>query len=250
MLNKKFKDLQESNRKIKNCVYCAYNIVNHKVYIGYTETSLERRISSHKHKSKCSNKAYFHLSLYKHGVDNFKWFVLFQGSTLEELQNKEIYFINLYKSNNRKFGYNLSTGGERCYLNEEVKRKIGEKAKARNISGINNPFFGKKHTEETKKKLSEIRKGKVWNPGYKHSKEVKIKLSNIRKELLKNPEVIEKMRLAQKGKPIICLETNIKYKSIAEASRLMNIPVSGIKNQINGRSKTTMGYKFEFIKND
>ena len=46
------------------------------------------------------------------------------------------------------------------------------KKKSEGASGVNNPFFGKRHTEETRKTLSEKRKGKKWwyNPDSGESK--------------------------------------------------------------------------------
>lgn len=58
---------------------------------------------------------------------------------------------------------------------EEYKKKI---------SGPNNPFYGKKHTEEVKQKMSESRKGKIpWNKGKKglqHNSEEQKRLNSIR----------------------------------------------------------------------
>ena len=62
--------------------------------------------------------------------------------------------------------------------------------------GINNPFYGKKHSEETKNRIRYLHKDKGTfkgsrNPmfGKKHNKEVKLKMSKIRKEFLtKYPE--------------------------------------------------------------
>src|ERR1041384_4902805 len=56
------------------------------------------------------------------------------------------------------------------------------KANRQNYFGDKNPFFGKHHSEKTKKRWSEIRKGKnmgVNNPmfGKHHSKETLIKIS-------------------------------------------------------------------------
>ena len=56
---------------------------------------------------------------------------------------------------------------------EETKRIIGEKARERCKSGLN-PMLGKKHTEESKRKMSENKKGK--RVGYDNpiSKRVKV----------------------------------------------------------------------------
>src|SRR5208282_701384 len=42
-------------------------------------------------------------------------------------------------------------------LTDEQRAKLSE-----NNAGENNPFFGKQHSEETRSKLSEIRRGKSW----------------------------------------------------------------------------------------
>lgn len=43
-------------------------------------------------------------------------------------------------------------------LSQETKDKIAKKAKARNMSGENNPNFGKKHSQEIKDKMSNVKK--------------------------------------------------------------------------------------------
>lgn len=55
-----------------------------------------------------------------------------------------------------------------------------EKMTKRNISGKNNPFFGKKHTQATKKKLSNHRKGKTYEELYNKNtvKDIKRKKRN------------------------------------------------------------------------
>ena len=63
-------------------------------------------------------------------------------------------------------------------LSEETKKKIAETKTPQN-KGDNNPMYGKKHTEDTKKRWSEIRKNVTpWNKGVKHSEETKQKLKD------------------------------------------------------------------------
>ena len=167
---------------------------------------------------------------------------------MEELKLKESYFIDLLQSNKREFGYNLTSGGEQSYFNEEVCKKISIKAKERNLSGKNNPFFGKTHSKEQKELWSSIRKGIVNNPNFKnHSEETKQYLSLITKKLCENPDYIEKISKSKKNnKPIQCIETDIIFHSIGDAARNLNINKGSIKNQLKGRSKTAGGLTFKF----
>ena len=57
---------------------------------------------------------------------------------------------------------------------EETKAILRDKATARDISGENNPFFGKKHTEESKEKNRQKQLGRIpWNKGKKMTEEQK-----------------------------------------------------------------------------
>ena len=61
-------------------------------------------------------------------------------------------------------------------------------------SGTNNPFYGRKHSEETKKKIGKVHKGK------KLSEETKKKLSEAHKGKKLSEETRNKMSKAQTGK--------------------------------------------------
>jgi len=69
-------------------------------------------------------------------------------------------------------------------------RTSSESAKIRGSQkGRNNPFYGRHHTHKTKKKLSEILKGKTpWNKGKFFSEESKEKMSLTRKVRFENGE--------------------------------------------------------------
>ena len=71
-------------------------------------------------------------------------------------------FIDLYNSSSDKNGYNICPKAGSCagrVSSEETRKKISLAT-----SGINNPFYGKKHTETAKKRMSDARKGEdAWN---------------------------------------------------------------------------------------
>jgi len=246
IINEIFSLSKDLDKKSKNIVYCALNTLNNKVYIGYTQQTLNDRKKSHiSHAKWEKDNTYFHNAINKYGKENFQWFVIFQGFFLEELKEKEKQFIKRFKSNDKQYGYNLTSGGEQCYFNESVKLKISKRAKERGIGGEKNPFYGKRHSLETRKRWSKIRRGRPCsNPGYTHSNEIKKILSEKAKIRNANPEFL--LRLKEKaGKPVICLNNNIKYLSLKDAAKELSINYSSLKSAFR-KNKSHKGYNFKY----
>lgn len=101
-------------------------------------------------------------------------------------------------------------------LTDEQKKKRSEKQK-----GKNHPFYGKHHTEETKKKMSELHRGK------KHTEESKKKMSESRKGE-KNP----------KAKKIICVTTGEIFDCIKHGGEKYNVHSSDISRCCTGKRKS------------
>ena len=59
---------------------------------------------------------------------------------------------------------------------------------------------GKKHSEETKRKLSEAKKGKTYHKGKKHSEETRIKMSESHKGHTHTEETRKKLSETMKGR--------------------------------------------------
>lgn len=117
---------------ITGLIYKATNIKSNKVYIGKCESTLQKRIDSHLSQAKRykSLKSYFHNTLIKN-PKNFIWEILEQDIiSLKILNEREIYWIAYYKSNNKKFGYNLTKGGDggSITLNHPNKKEIYKKS--------------------------------------------------------------------------------------------------------------------------
>jgi group I intron endonuclease len=127
-----------------------------KVYIGQTIRKLQDRINGHKCDALTNNAGgRFYYAIRKYGLDSFSWETIDTANDHEDLQQKEIYWIAFYKSNNADHGYNLTAGGDQPVVNKEVGKILGEKRK------------GKKHTTETLQKMKEA-KNKLWsNPDYR-----------------------------------------------------------------------------------
>ena len=82
-----------------------------KVYIGITCVNPSHRWNNGKgYQSQLFGKA-----VEKYGWQNIKHEILFDSLTKEEAEQKEIELIAEYKSNQREYGYNVSSGGENIH---------------------------------------------------------------------------------------------------------------------------------------
>lgn len=196
-------------------IYLHTNLTTNKIYIGYTGVGMTKRWKLHvrkaKHLVKKGGNRYFYNALVKHGPDDWTHEIIEDNiPTLDEAEIAEIKWIAHYDSNNRKIGYNSTKGGKvsRNHFNPEVIAKISATAtknenqpevKARKSAFMKewhktnpNPFLGKKHTEESKKIMSE--KSRKYNEehgnafaGKTHTKETKEKISRLFKERFAKP---------------------------------------------------------------
>ena len=95
-------------------IYKITNKINGKCYIGQS-IHIERRWYEHKTKAYQQTYELYNSPLSrafrKYGIDNFLFEVVEQ-CTIEELDDKEIYWINYYESYLREKGYNQTLGGD------------------------------------------------------------------------------------------------------------------------------------------
>jgi group I intron endonuclease len=205
----------------KSGVYKILNIINSKVYIGSSENIPKRwkrhlkGLKNNKHGNKYLQRAF---NIY--GEDNFKFEVIETCSKEKTfLLKREQFYINLYKSSNPKFGYNLSpTAGS----NLGYKHTNEAKQNMRLANAGKNK--GRKCTEETKQKISlaNIDKPKSEETkqlisealtGYKHTDEACLNMSlahigvpwsKARREAIRVPlsdKAKQNISKALKGKP-------------------------------------------------
>ncbi len=153
-------------------IYKVENIVNGKIYIGFT-CNFEGRKSAHINLSKRGSKTKFHRALQKYGINSFNWEIIFQGKKEEDILNwAEPYFISEYNSFSEK-GYNMTSGGENGAIqSEEVRRKRKE-----SLSGDKHPMYGRNHREESKRKMS------ISHSGENNSRSKKYIITSPNKEI-------------------------------------------------------------------
>ena len=97
-------------------IYKITNQVNGMIYIGQTTQGLQNRWIHHVAEAKKDHKkggwsAYLHRAIIKYGRENFSVEVI-KNCSNDKLNEREIYWIAYYHSNDKDIGYNLTYGGE------------------------------------------------------------------------------------------------------------------------------------------
>lgn len=111
-------------------IYKTINLINKKFYIGQDSNNNPDYLGS---------GLLLKRAIKKYGKENFKKEILCECSSKEELNQKEIYWINQLKPN-----YNITIGGigGDTYTNHPNKKNISIKHSLKS-TGINNPMYGK-----------------------------------------------------------------------------------------------------------
>lgn len=252
-------------------IYMHKNKINGKVYIGQTCQKPEYRWN---HGEGYINCSYFYRAIKKYGWDSFEHIILEENLSFEEANEKEQYFISLYKANQEQFGYNLQSGGsnhqvsnitrEKCkqnslkmWENEEHKKHMSQvmKEKWKEEEYRNKQKQAKKnnpHTisEDGRKRISEARKKYIQEhgtptQGIGHTEETKEK---IRQSKLgeKNPMYgkhhteEQKQKVREKlSKKVQCIETGQIFTSRAEAAQWCGLASgSSISANLSGKKKS------------
>lgn len=86
------------------------NFPNGKCYIGLSN-NIKRRLKEHCGDSK-KGKLPIHQAIKKYGLTEFELLEEISSEDRVKLQERERYWIQYYKSNQKKFGYNITSGGD------------------------------------------------------------------------------------------------------------------------------------------
>lgn len=228
---------------------------NGKVYIGQTFRNVEARWANGNgyYSQELMKKA-----IQKYGWENIKHEILFENLTKEEADNKEKELIKYYNSANSKYGYNVALGGNSSdSISDATRKKMSEHHA--DVSGENNPMYNKKHNPESIKKMSEIKKGKVYSletrkrmsessKGMKHTKETREKMSKSQLGEL-NHMYGKTGSLNHSSKSVYQIDIDTdkiikEYGSMSEAERDTGISHTSISACCRGVMKQAGRYKW------
>lgn len=228
--------LEEYDEPRYGFIYMTRNNVNGKLYIGqHTRTMNPKDIDDSWYLG--SGDA-LHMAIAKYGEENFTREIIYECESKPELDYMEKVFISYYNAVKNEDFYNIAGGGQGVGSGEshpmygrshtvEAKRKISDA-----VRGERNPMYGKSHTDETKKKISMSKVGisiphtEEWN--------CKIGLSNSKPVAQYN-----------KDGELIAV-----FKSRTEAEEITGIQHQCIGRCVKGERKTAGGYVWKDVEVD
>jgi group I intron endonuclease len=209
-------------------IYRAKNKINGKVYVGQTIENLTRRKSDHENSK---NDYYFIRAIKKYGKENFEWKVLEHCDSKGEMNEMEFHYIKQYNSFGDN-GYNLTFGGEGTIgfkHSNNTKQNLSVLAKKRFCSKESHPWYKRKHSDETRIKMSDS-----WKNRLPASDETRQKMSESQKKRDPSTRVLPEYK---KGK-----EHHSYGKSLSdEHKKKLSKTFSGENNHFYGKkhSKVT-----------
>lgn len=184
--------MENDNKKTPECqllptfsVYVIWCSVTGKYYVGVTSQKYAyTRISQHKK----GKKQFVDKELKRIGCKHCDWWLVQENIPANLISEREQYWVTFFDCVYPK-GYNKTCGGiNKIIVSEDTREKIREIALERDMSGENNPMYGKHHTDEAKAAISAKMSGEnapmygkpPSNKGVPASPETRAKLSELR----------------------------------------------------------------------
>lgn len=220
-------------------VYQATNRVNGKRYVGSTIRPL--KVRKYRHHTDANNGATtaFHRAIRKYGKDAFDWVILSVHESAIGAAVQEIKVIAELKPE-----YNMTDGGDGPLT-----------ALGRTTIGLANK--GRKHTAETRAKMSAAHRGRKYGPrsdnSERNSKRVwtlemreKVAASlrgrKLPEEHRRNAAAAQLGRKPTTQRSVICITDGRTFASGREAERAYGLPIRSIAEACRPKRKGTRGF--------
>ena len=260
------------NMERKWLVYCHTHKETGKKYFGITSKSAKERWGKNGYGYQSS--PYFYNAIQKYGWDSFYHIVLHEGISERCAKEYEIKYISEYKTNNKKYGFNSTAGGDGTVgikFSDEarIKRGTDKSVVQLNMNGEYLNTYKNLHeaARQTNCNYSHIssccncrykrqsHKGYLWmfESDYKSwDNTLESYYNRFETEKIKHPKNKKiKAKNIKLSKPVILYSDNgiplQTFNSISEAQHILNIPYSSIRNSCLTKEKTKNGYNFRFL---
>lgn len=194
----------------ESAVYVVQHIESLRVYVGMTTKNVAKRWLQHQRDVNRKTDRHFINSLRKYGSDAFRVFVVHVGMTFEQLCIAEKQAVAKFAANSRAHGFNSTDGGDSYKHTDEVRRKISESQKGREITPSQREKISAsmklyERTEEHRRNNGLARRGwkmtdeqrlklSVAHRGHKPSQETLSRMSEAHKIRFSDPEYRERHR--------------------------------------------------------
>lgn len=236
---------------MKISIYCLFNDLNIPIYVGKTKNSLKTRENQHRIRLK-QNVRIYELELVEYNEGSF-WEMYW----IEQMKYWDFDLINKNKGG----------GGPKSHTEESLNKMRGHShpGTSKKLKGIKRPdvslnLKGSKKSEETKRKMSEGKKGHECYSNPNRTK--KIKKSNIKhykKGSNRNKKISKKLKGKKKNRkiflirPVLQFDLNWNFIKEFESPRVAGIELGLEKTGAigecclgQGGRKTAYGYKWKY----
>lgn len=227
-------------------IYLIRNNVTGDCYVGQS-TNIPKRIIEH-FRTDRKKPSRVQRQVIQYGRENFSVDLLDKCSTPQELDEREVYWINTIQPS-----LNIREGGRKngiFSLSEETKKLLSEKSKQQ---------FAALSEEEKQTQLNRLTGPPKGHPVSNATRE-KLRIARAKQDLA-TPEILEKRRQTMERKkaegwhrvspeipyhrtPIVCNETGERFDTMKQASLTMGISQCQIRRQLQGKVAKAKGYTF------
>ena len=245
-------------------VYITTNHVNGKQYIGQRKYDKQG-----KWKEYLGSGIILSRAIEKYGLENFSKEIIEECKTKKILNDREIYWINYYNAVESDNFYNIASGGDggntiAGYTDDQrnlLSTKLSNMRKGIVNIGKNNGNSRRVICINTMKVFDTINEASTYYNVDKDAIQQCCSDANKRKtageingermiweyyDENKNYEFVPFKR-DYKYKQILCLDNNIIYNSVHEASKNTGCSIVGIRHCCTGYLKTTKGMHFSYV---